>query len=266
MRAGAVGEGGGEVDDRELLAGRLLELRHRVHVPGRLGAGQVVADPGAPVDRGGGGGRAGGRRRHRFRAGGGRRSRSGRRRRGRGGLRGRLRRGLGVLHGDVDRRTGRAGAASVGGGGQGVGAVAELGRVEAAAVGEGRARVGRLDGAVDGEVDPSAAAGGLDRPGDRAGDGGAAGRRLRDDAELDRGGGGAAGEVRIFTPCGFATALATGSASAARAAIRRRARRRLERRAMPRVIGPSAEDCSQIRPSGRLSAQNRVSGRQESVR
>src|SRR4051794_28882965 len=68
----ALGEGSGEVDDRELLARHFLELGDGAHVPGRLVAGQLLADPGAPEDRGAGGGRDGG----------GRRSRFGRRRRG----------------------------------------------------------------------------------------------------------------------------------------------------------------------------------------
>ncbi len=52
----AVREGGGEVDHRSALAGHALELGDGAHVPGGLVAGQLAADPGAPVDRAGGAG------------------------------------------------------------------------------------------------------------------------------------------------------------------------------------------------------------------
>ena len=48
----AVGEGVGEVDERDALAGVLLERRDRAEVPGCLRPGHVRPDPGAPVHRG----------------------------------------------------------------------------------------------------------------------------------------------------------------------------------------------------------------------
>ena len=60
--AGAVRERRGEVDQRDGLAGLLFEARDGAHVPGGFGAGQLVTDPGAPVERGRGDGRFGRRR------------------------------------------------------------------------------------------------------------------------------------------------------------------------------------------------------------
>src|SRR5262249_40407456 len=47
---GAVLPGRREVDQGDRLAGELLEVGDRVHVPGRVRAGELATDPGAPVE------------------------------------------------------------------------------------------------------------------------------------------------------------------------------------------------------------------------
>ena len=245
-------------------------LVDRGHVPGRLVAGQLRADPGAPVDRGGRRGRGG---RCRAGAGAGAGVGAGRfGRRGRLGHRERCRVGAGVgdVDGDGRARSTRL-AAGVGGHLEAVAAVGEGRGVElaVAAVGVGRRGLGPPDAAVDREVDPRrgrAGDGGL--PDDRAGQSLPVAGGGGDDAELRLGRSGLAlRRKRRFSTSAFLALVPRAAAALSRlgASSATAASRKVEQESGRRRRACPPFDC--LPPSfsrgirtGRLSLLRRASG------